>query len=151
MPHDAWVVIERLVRSLDRRVYTKRFDFTDADIVLTWLWAVQNRRPVSWACTPAAWPTLRARRLPSPARMSRRMAQNAPATALLQTLVDTLLRQREGAHWVMLGDGKPMTVSGHSRDAEATKGAYGLKGYKLHALTDGRGRLLAIRVTTLKA
>jgi hypothetical protein len=151
MPQNAWEVVERLVRSLDRRVYTGRFVFTDADIVLTFLWAVRNRRPVSWACTHHAWPRRGGQRLPSPARMSRRMAQGSSAVALLAAVAHELLDRRQPGQMVVLADGKPLTVAGHSRDVQATKGAYGLKGYKLHALTDGQGRILVFRVTTMKS
>jgi hypothetical protein len=150
MPQNAWEVVERLVRSLDRRVYTGRFVFTDADIVLTFLWAVRNRRPVSWACAPQAWPRRSGQRLPSPARMSRRMAQGSSAVALLAAVVQGLLDRPRAGQMVVLADGKPLTVAGHSRDVQATKGAYGLRGYKLHALTDGQGRFLVFRVTTMK-
>jgi hypothetical protein len=151
MPHNDWTLVERLVRALDRRVYSPRFVFTDADIVLTFLWAVRHRRPVSWACTPAAWPHQPGRRLPSAARMTRRLAHGSSAHGLLTALAQELLAGRRRGPMVMLADGKPMTVAGHSRDGQATRGAYGLRGYKLHALADGQGRIAAFRVTTMKA
>lgn len=152
MDWNNWMALVRLVRSLDQRVYSGRFRFTDADIVLTWLWAVEHRRPTLWACRPHAWPVfVRHIARPSPSRMTRRLADHAEAAELLESVLQHLLTLAAAAAWlVVIADGKAITVSAHSRDRQATFGVYGLRGYKLHALCNPRGFVIARRVTPLR-
>lgn len=148
MDRTIWGVIAVLVRRLDRSHTGGRLTFTDADIVLTFLWAVAHRRPVSWACRRDSWPIFeRHVRRPSPARMSRRLRSRE-----VQDLFDRaerVLRPTLLGLVALLLDGKPMRVASHSIDREATFGAYGLRGYKLHAFCDILGRIVSWRVTPM--
>lgn len=152
MDWNDWMTLAGFVRSLDEGVYNGRYRFTDADIVLTWLWAVEHRRPVVWACRRSAWPVF-VRRVPrpSPSRMTRRLADGDGAAALLEVVLEHLFALAALTAWlVVIADGKAITVSAHSRDKQATFGAYRLRGYKLHALCNPQGFLLARRVTPLR-
>lgn len=104
-----------------------------------YLWAVIHDRPTSWACDPANWPRdLRAGELPSQATMSRRL-HTAEVQRLLSD-VERRLAARDGGGWVLLVDGKPLTVGPYSQDPEAAWGRARrgwAKGYKLHAIYDG--------------
>lgn len=148
MPWNNWLVVVRLVRSLDTRGYSGRFEYTDSQIVLTLLWAVLHRKPVCWACRAEAWPVFaRAEPRPSPARMSRRLRLE-PVVGLLRRVEEALRGDTTGV-LVSALDGKCLCVSAHSGDRTATFSGRGLRGYKLHALSDLRGRVLAWRVTPM--
>ena len=70
--------------------------------------------------------------------MSRRL-QTAEVQRLLAD-VERRLAARDGGGWVLLVDGKPLTVGPYSRDPEAAWGRARrgcAKGYKLHAIYDG--------------
>ncbi len=129
-----------------------RQTYADREILLVVLWAVLHDRPMAWACQPENWPEdRRLARLPHPSTMSRRVRRPA------------FLSQLEGAHQRLreeLGtpsalaiiDGKPLRVSDYSRDPDARNGrayrGFG-KGYKLHAVIDLRGVVLAFEVQPL--
>ena len=133
---------------LDRRcTYPTRL------VLLVAAYAYFRDRPQNWACDPANWPPgERPRALPHPGQLSRRL--NAPAAlrlweALWQAAGDGLGPPARGTAAV---DGKAMTVGGHCRDRDAGRGrAHGSFGwgYKLHAVTDAAGRLVAAEVLPL--
>lgn len=114
-----------------------KMQFTDAQIVMVYLWAVGHDRPVSWACRAASWPLWHRRRaLPSEPTMSRRLR-----TASVQALLDQVERdtQPAPAGSTLLIDGKPLPVGAHTKDRQARCGyAAGLlaPGYKLHLICD---------------
>jgi hypothetical protein len=116
-------------------------DFSDEDIVKVFYWAVIHDRPVAWACDRRHWPIwLRHRPLPSPATMSRRLRSRS-VLRLLHALEQHVIAPKEpGLFWMI--DGKPLTISGCSKDRQAGYGRAAsckAKGYKIHALvgTDG--------------
>ena len=149
MPWNDWLEVVRFVRSLDRRRYNGRFEFTDADIVLTFLWATLHRRSVFWACRSDAWPIfVRHVARPSPTRVSRRLRDES-AAALLEAVLQRVLHSGHHTPLVDIADGKAITVASHSRDRDATFGHFGMRGYKLHAVCDISGRIRARRLTPL--
>lgn len=136
--------------------YRKRPAQTHSDgaVLAVYFWAVLNDRPVCWACDRANWPTGRWRgRLPTQSCMSRRMNGERFRDQLRR--VERAARPEPGP--VTLAaclDAKPLTVAWHSADPHAGtgRGAGGLaRGYKLHAITDAGGRLLAWRLASLNA
>jgi len=148
MDRTIWVALRELVRGLNRPSGSRRPTFSDADIILTFLWAVLNGRPVSWACRPDAWPIFeRHVRRPSPSRMSRRLRTRS-VQALLESVQRALAHDPAGTLGAII-DGKVLRVARHSRDKQATFGGAGLRGYKLHLACDLRGRILGGKVTPL--
>lgn len=144
-----WNRLASVARRLDVAVHRRRPEFSDAEIVLTLLWARGHHQTVAWACDPASWP-LQARRhaRPSPSTVSRRQR-----TASVQRLLQALLEHDAPAHTLAyVVDGKPLVVSKHStdRDARHGRGAGGMdKGYKLHLVGNVRGQIHMAQVTPL--
>jgi hypothetical protein len=148
MDRTTWRMVVSLARALCVHPGHFRNRFTDADILLTYLYAVLEKRPASWATRRESWPLgERGRRRPSPARLSRRLP--SPPVQDLLSAVAAFLTQDARAGLVHALDGKCLTVSAHSRDATATFSGRGLRGYKLHALCDLAGRIAAWRVTPM--
>jgi hypothetical protein len=121
--------------------------------VAVYLWAVVHDRPVSWACDPDNWPAdLWSGKLPSQSTVSRRL----PTTEVQRLLADVERRlvALSGGGWVMLVDGKPLTVGPYSKDPDAVWGRARrgwAKGYKLHAVYDGGRIPLAWEIAPLNA
>lgn len=88
--------------------------------------------------------------MPSQSTISRRLE-----TAEVQRLLADLERRLsavDGGGWVMLVDGKPLLVGGHSKDPDAAWGRARrgwAKGYKLHAIYDGGSIPVAWEITPL--
>ena len=116
----------------------KRATYTDADIVLTYFWAVIHDRPVSWACRASSWPLYyRRRALPTPSTMSRRLRRPA-VMQLLEDIEQSLIScfPRRLCRWI---DAKPLPIGGCSKDKDSAAGfaTSGLaRGYKLYAIAD---------------
>jgi hypothetical protein len=136
------------IASLRRR---KHEQFCDVAIVATFLWAVLHDRPQGWACDPENWsipPPFG--ELPSESRLSRRLR-----TRSVQQLMDHLsdyVWGRFKRRMVKCIDGKPLSVSFSSKDKTATVGfATGrtAKGYRLHAIVDTGGVLVAWAVSPM--
>lgn len=137
------------LRALGRRREDRRFAYTDAAVLEVYLWAVINDRPTSWACRPQSWPPgLRRGPLPSQSQVSRRLREPS-VIALADRLEHRVLHSGNLPLLVMLIDGKPLPIAGHSADKDAGYGrAAGgkAKGYKLHALIDMAGTPWAWRI-----
>src|SRR5262249_31483595 len=121
-------------------------------LVAVFLWAALHDRPVSWACQRRHWSTtkLRPARLPSRWVVDRRI-DGLPVGAFLRAL-EQRLRDRQDVGLLALLDGKPLPVSGVSKDRDAKPGraAGGKgKGYKLHTLWANRALPEAWEVTPL--
>lgn len=109
-------------------------------------------RPVSWACKQQNWPPHLCRwAKPSSTTMSRRLRSPA-VMELLQLLEQDVLRAGEAGALVWLMDGKPLAISGVSKDRQAGYGraARGkAKGYKLHAVVSASGQVAQWRVAPM--
>jgi DDE family transposase len=110
-------------------------------LVAVFLWATLHDRPVCWACNKDNWSTtqLRPARLPSAATLSRRI--DRVGVGLLWQRLEDRLRGDGHPALVAFLDGKPLTISGVSKDPDAGYGraAAGMaKGYKLHTVWAGR-------------
>jgi hypothetical protein len=151
MEHQLWKAIVALLAQLDKPRTPARFQFTDEEIVCVYYWAVIHDRPNRWACVKNHWPIhLRKRQLPDPSTLSRRL-RKARIVALLDALERRLTApHKPGLFWMI--DGKPLPISGCSKDRQAGYGrAAGgkAKGYKLHALVGSDASLAAWRVAPM--
>jgi hypothetical protein len=141
MERQLWKAIVAVLVTLDTTPTPTCFDFSDQRIAEVYYWSVIHDRPTSWACRKKHWPPcLRRQALPSPATMSRRLRSPA-VVALLNTLERRVVAPKEpGLYWML--DGKPLPISGCSKDRQAgygrAAGGKG-KGYKLHALVGSDG------------
>jgi len=140
MERELWPVLYPLVRDVGHDFSQRRARYQPWVIACVFLWACLHDRPIAWACDERHWST--ARRplwLPSPATMSRRL--RSLAVGLLLRAVEDRLRAAAPAADVACLDGKPLVVGGCSKDKDAKRGraAGGFaRGYKLHAIWDGR-------------
>jgi hypothetical protein len=151
MERQLWKLIVGILASLDKPRNRRFFEFDDETIVKVWYWSVIHDRPVSWACRRVNWPLdLRKRLLPSSTTMSRRL-RTVTVRALLDALEKrVVVPQQPGMFWMI--DGKPLVISGCSKDRQAGYGrAVGgnAKGYKLHTLMNAQGEIAAWRVTPM--
>jgi hypothetical protein len=150
--HQLWKAILAVLVTLNKRRKRNTEDYSDEDIVKTWFWAVLHDRPVSWACDRCNWPVYeRRRKRPSPSVMSRRL-RTPSVRRLLEELEERMLRPHGVGALVWAIDGKPLAISGCSKDRQAGYGrAAGgkAKGYKLHALVSMDGTVAAWRVAPM--
>jgi hypothetical protein len=136
MERELWEPLCRLAAMLYNRQGHSYYG--DDVIVAVYWWAVVHDRPVSWACRAAHWPPdLASQALPSQPTVSRRLRSRS--VELLVHSVERTLVTLSGAAgcWVRMIDGKPLSVGGPSKDADACWGRAcgGLaKGYKLHVI-----------------
>src|SRR5262245_6316034 len=130
------------IRELGKTHSFKGKQFSDASIVITFLWAVLWDRPVRWACQLQNWPVACGwERLPSASTMSRRLRTIGVLT-LIEQVQSALKELFPSGLWKLI-DSKPLTVSVYSKDRDARIGhGAGLpaRGYKLHAIVDARSR-----------
>jgi Transposase DDE domain len=152
MEHQLWTRIVAVLAGLGRQRKSTRQDFSDEQIVRTYYWAVLHDRPVSWACQRGNWPIyLRRGKLPSSSTMSRRV-RTPGVRALLLALERSVLAPKEpfALGWAI--DGKPLVISGCSKDRQAGYGrAAGgkAKGYKIHAIIGPDDSVAAWRVAPM--
>src|SRR3990172_3824967 len=136
MEREFWNLLYAISTRLDRD--WGRWKFSSADVVVVFFWGVVNDRPMSWAVVKTNWPEdLCPKCLPSQSTLSRRMRSSD--TQQLMTEIEQAWLGLTGACWMLIRiiDGKPLTVSGVSKDADARygRGAGGMqKGYKLFAV-----------------
>jgi hypothetical protein len=144
-----WKQIVSTVHGLARAMPSDRFDFTDAQIVLVYLWACYHDKPVSWACRKGHWPVFACQGLPSTSTMSRRL-RLARVLELLESARVHLEGPPQG-RLVHIIDGKILPVATHSQDRQATRGGPGgrQRGYRLHSLCEPGGRRVACQVHPL--
>lgn len=152
MERELWPVFYRHLKAVAKDFSQEDVQFQPRVLVAVMLRAAPHDRPVSWACDPKPWrtTTLQPPRLPSPSTLSRRV--DGVAVGLLGRALEQRLRRCSGEHpgLVAFLDGKPLTVSGVTKDRDARYGrAAGTKGkgYKLHAAWAGRAAPEAWEVT----
>ena len=145
MESELWKRIVHAVEAVSKGVPFVRVQFSDRAIVLAFLWAVLHDRPVSWACGPQNWPVAEAwQRRPSPSTLSRRLRR--PAVQTLLAHVRQALSPDDGPTWCKWIDSRPLPVGGSSEDPDVRAGraaGFLAKGYKLHTISDGGGRVVA--------
>lgn len=151
MEHQLWkVIVEWLLRCGKPR--RPRDTFSDVEIAKVFFWAVLHDRPMSWACEQANWPIHERRwAKPSQSRLSRRLRSES-VCQLLKRLEHKVLRPQHDLQLVWMIDGKPLTISGCSKDRQAGYGrAAGCKarGYKIHVLSGADGSIAAWRLAPM--
>lgn len=142
MERELWSWLMRAIRDVSRSFKDSAYHtHRTADIVRVYLWAVLHDRPTYWACDPRSWDTrTRPDTLPSQSTMSRRLRSNAVKQFLLKVGRRLVGDMAPLFHLIKFVDGKPLAVSAHSSDPDATWGhGAGAKqrGYKLHAIYAG--------------
>jgi hypothetical protein len=129
-----------------------RFRYRAEDILRVVLWAVLHDRPIAWACQEEHWPPVcRPALLPHPSTVSRRWRSEPVQQAAQKLFQRTLGWLGRGDRYAAL-DGRPLVVGGSSKDRQARPGRAvgGMgRGYKLHALVDGRHVIVAYEVEPL--
>lgn len=150
MEHQLYRAIVETARGYGNQPSRGRFAYTDVVIVLVFYWAAIHDRPVSWATQKVHWPIWRRFPLPSNSTMSRRL--RTESVRMLLDLVERRVTapQRPGLLWKI--DGKPLVISGCSKDRHAGYGraaAGKAKGYKLHGLVGANGSIAAWRLAPM--
>jgi hypothetical protein len=151
MEHQLWRFIIEFLGELHKPRKRTVCDFSDEDIVKVFYWSVIHDRPRCWACDPNHWPPWRRRQpLPSEATMSRRL-RSASVQAVLNAMEKRVVAPREpNVFWMI--DGKPLTISGCSKDRQAGYGRAAnckAKGYKIHAIVGADESIAAWRVAPM--
>lgn len=134
MERELWMLLYCMASKLDTG--WGKWRYSTADVVVVYFWSVVHDRPMSWSVEKANWPQdLRPKCLPSQATLSRRMRRDD--VLQLMTAIEQAWLGLIGLQLVCMIDGKPLGVSGVSKDADAAygRGAGGMQcGYKLHAV-----------------
>ncbi|HEY7311582.1 MAG TPA: transposase, partial [Gemmataceae bacterium] len=141
MERELWPLLYRLLRSVAKDFHQNNVTYQPWVLAAVLLWAALHDRPLAWACQLRHWSTTRLRpvQLPSPATLSRRLYK--VGMGLFLRTLEQRLRDSGQPRLVAFLDGKPLVVSGVSKDPEAKRGrgAGGMaKGYKLHTVWSNR-------------
>jgi hypothetical protein len=136
MERELWVLLYAIATKLDKP--WGRWKYSTAEIVMVYFWCVLNDRPMCWGVDKANWPAdLCPDRLPPQSTLSRRM-RRSDAQQLMTEMEQTWLGIVGVSQCLIrVIDGKPLGVSGVTKDRDAGygRGAGGKqKGYKLHAI-----------------
>lgn len=112
--------------------------FSAADIVVVYFWAALHDRPMCWAVDKDNWPSdLCPVGLPSQSTLSRRMRRAEVQQLMTEIENSWLAAVNVSTMLIKTIDGKPLAVSGVTKDIDAGygRGAGGMqKGYKLFAV-----------------
>ena len=121
MERELWLLLYEIATKLDKR--WGQWKYSTGEIVVVYFWCVLHDRPMNWGLDPANWPPdLFPGRLPPQATLSRRMRR--PDTQLLLLEIERSWLTLVGtSQWLIrVIDGKPLAVSGVSKDADARYG-----------------------------
>jgi hypothetical protein len=136
MERELWNLLYHVVMKLDSQ--HGDWKYSSGDIVVVYLWAVLHDRPQSWAVLKSNWSLdLCPKHLPSQSCLSRRLRRQEVQqlmTAVEEAWLGIACMEQ---HWLKVIDGKPLSVSNVSKDADASygRGAGGKqKGYKFFAI-----------------
>lgn len=152
MERELWPPLYHTIRAVAKDFQQKYVSYQPWVLVAVFLWAALHDRPLSWACQRRHWSTtkLRPARLPHRTTVGRRI--DGLAVGAFFREVERRLRDCQHVGLLALLDGKPLPVSGVSKDRDAKPGrvAGGKgKGYKLHTLWANRAVAEAWEVTPL--
>lgn len=139
MERELWLLLYEITLKLDKR--WGRWKYSTGEIAVVYFWCVLHDRPMTWSVDPANWPDdLRPLNLPPQSTLSRRMRRSDTLYLLLE-IERSWLALVGTSQWLIRAiDGKPLAVSGVSKDADACygRGAGGMqKGYKFYAVWAG--------------
>jgi hypothetical protein len=135
MERELWPLLYHALRQVANDSRQKYVSYQPWALAAVLLWAALHDRPLSWACQARHWPAtkLRPARLPSRSVLSRRLGGLA-AAAFLRCL-GRYPRDHHRRGLLDILDGKPLPVSGVSKDKDAGFGRGAgrkAKGYELH-------------------
>lgn len=151
MEGQLWNMIVAILAAINKRRKRANQDFSDEDIVKVFYWSVIHDRPISWACQRQNWPLhVRRQPLPSNTTMSRRL-RSSSVVALLNALERRVTAPSQ-PHLFWMIDGKPLAISGCSKDRQAGYGRAArckAKGYKIHAIIASDGSVANWRVAPM--
>jgi hypothetical protein len=141
MECELWPRLYALVIDLGRRHHSSRVRYSDAVIVLVFLWGCLHDRPQVWSCEPRNWRSTRLKpvRIPSDSTLSRRLQSSS--VKLFMTALGEAVRNSEDQGLLSFIDGKPLVVGSCSKDPDAKAGwatRAMARGYKLHAIWGNR-------------
>ncbi len=152
MERQLWDAIVCVLMEIGNPSLNGRFKYQDIQILKVWFWSVVHDRPVCWATERRNWPfDLRRWDLPSAPTLSRRLRSDSVRN-MLEQLEQRVIAPDNASNLVWMIDGKPLAISGCSKDRQAGYGrAAGgkAKGYKLHAMIGKQGRIAAWRVAPM--
>ena len=122
MERELWPPLYRAIGEVAKRFHQKYVSYQPWVLVAVLLWAALHDRPLAWACRPRNWSTtkLRPPRLPHRTTVGRRLDRR-PVGAFLRALEGDL-RDRGERRLLAVLDGKPLPVSGVSKDPDAAWG-----------------------------
>jgi hypothetical protein len=152
MERELWPLLYQHLKEVAKGFSQKYVQYQPGVLVAVFLWAALHDRPVCWACDARNWSTTRLRpaRLPSPATLSRRI--DGLGVGLFWRQLQERLRGDGHPGLVAFLDGKPLPISGVSKDKDAGYGraaACKARGYKLHAVWSSRPLPEAWEVTPM--
>lgn len=154
MDRDIWDVLMRATRSLQSACEPRRRGvvFGDRLILRLYLWLVWHDLPMCRVEDRAVYGSMfRPRALPSVSQFCKRVKE--PRFALLLEAVRRRVTGSGVDTTLLCIDGKALPVTENTRDEEARTGHGGgrfCKGYRLHAMGDGDGRILEYRLTDMR-
>lgn len=154
MDRDVWDLLMRATRSLGSacRPRTRRVRYSDRLIVRLYLWLSWHDLPMCRVADRAVFGSMfRPRSLPSVSQFCKRVGE-ARFARLLEAVRRRLTGTGRDAALLCI-DGKALPVTENSRDKDALTGHGGgrfCKGYRLHAMGDGHGRIVEYRVTDMR-
>ena len=154
MSSHGWRELYRIIKRQARRLPRprRRFRFSDTLVCAMFFWSVWHDRPQCWACQRTSYSGLfRPRRLPSVSEFNRRI--RSPRFATLLTNVYRALLPAVPTRTCIL-DARPLPVGACSKDAAARAGRVYrgfARGYRVHALVDTNGMVIAWKLTAMNA
>lgn len=129
-----WKQLYRIVVQLSDSSRGRYQQFSDREVVIWFLWAVVNDRPMCWTCCLKNVPAeMKGRRCPSTPTMSRRL--RTPGVLELLKHIERFLTRPLKHCLCKYIDAKPLPVGHCSKDPDARFGHAG-KGYRLYVITD---------------
>ena len=152
MERQLWKQIVSVIREVIKGRAKRIYYYPTLTILKVWFWSVIHDRPVSWACNRINWRICDRRlELPSNSTMSRRM-RSKEVIEILRVLEQRVFRGTEGDSIFWMIDGKPLPISGCSKDPHAGYGrSAGCKarGYKIHAIVGAGNTVAAWRLAPM--
>jgi IS5 family transposase len=131
---------------------SKRFCYSDGEILAVILWAVLHDRPMCWACDARNWAHgARPAQLPHPSTLSRRWRRGDLQRCAQSWHRRIVARLKVTSRYAAV-DGRALTIGGCSKDPDCRSGraAGGMgKGYKLHAMVGTKHEIVDYSVWPL--
>lgn len=155
MSSHEWPELYRIIKQEARRLPApkRRFEYSDALIAAMFFWSVWHDRPLCWAAQRSSYNGLfRPRRLPSNSEFNRRVRSARFAQLLMR--IFSAMTAGQPSEAVLVLDARPLPVGACSKDKAAKAGRVYrgfARGYRVHALADANGYVIAFRLTSMNA